>query len=129
MIRARRFELGTATVNPVSPATWNRQQCQRRVRCNRYSLLRVFIVLSCITGAYCDRYEWRKRLPRDLKELQAVMNGKVPPLALLGRCDFDKLCDWNYTVGFNKTLARKFTLTADITKSEKGKEISVFEIS
>ncbi|XP_046835258.1 ALK tyrosine kinase receptor isoform X2 [Vespa crabro] len=122
MIRVRRFELGTATVNSVSPATWSRQQRQRRVGCNRYSLLRVFIALCCITGAYCDRYEWKKRLPRGLKELQAAMNSKAQPLALLGRCDFDNFCDWifNDTLGLNKTTARKFTITAEISKSEKG---------
>ncbi|XP_035737787.1 ALK tyrosine kinase receptor-like isoform X3 [Vespa mandarinia] len=122
MIRVRRFELGTATVNSVSPATWSRQHRQRRVGCNRYSLLRVFIALCCITGAYCDRYEWKKRLPRGLKELQAAMNGKAQPLALLGRCDFDNFCDWSFndTQGLNKTTARKFTITAEISKSEKG---------
>lgn len=123
MIRIRRFELGTATVNPVSPAIWSRQQRQRRIGCNIYSLLRVFLALCCITDAYCDRYEWRKRLPRGFKELQAAMNSKVQPLALLGRCDFDKYCDWSYndTLGLNKTTSRKFTIQMKIDKTEEGK--------
>ncbi|XP_014612844.1 PREDICTED: ALK tyrosine kinase receptor [Polistes canadensis] len=95
MIRAKRFELGTATINPVIPATWSRQSKEKQVKYNKYSLLKIILILCCINNVYCDnRYDWIKRFSRGINDLRLAMTDDKETKLLHGRCNMDSVCKW-----------------------------------